>query len=733
MSSTIPPKVELVEPKGAEWAKERTLADLVSQVRVSNKILASIGGDKAKDLEHLVNLDKEAGKAAQGLGGTTTRLKSTNQAVEDLETSLYKSRRRYDEMSSRMETWGRNLSSSQGAARSFGTILESTGNKVGQALSAMPIAGPALGVAMAGITVATSMAITRIIEARDTFGEMVQGGLLFNGNIMQFAADVRETGLTLSQFSQIAQRFNTSLVLMGEQRYLRSINNLTTTFGQLGLNAQQGAEFLAEYVDQSRLTSSAYFRTQEQQELAFRENIIQQTALARLTGLSVKEQQAERRRTAERTSMRLMAAQLSAEQRGVYDQLLGPLSNILGPDGAAGLMLQMFGKGATRAGGAAALTVGPEFMGALQQAVSSGDTQSFMGNLPQLLTGVLQMVQRLPAMSGEGSGPAAQLAEQTVRAMTAAQMAQDPRRAQEFRNLILGTAVPLDAASQAVMNTTREFEKAIGALDGAFTRMAGSILDSLTPALNEASRRLSAVTPEQIQSIINFIANPGQIATAAGLATVGGAALGAGTLYAGRRLLTSGAGAAGATSAGAAGATVASAGAARGLLGAGSPALARLGMSAVPFGGALGGLIEGFTTGDWIRGTVVGAGGLAGGLLGGIGGTALLPGVGTVAGGIAGGMAGENIARGIYEWFAGSPNTVQNITPPEAAPSANFPQDLIDTLEEGFALMGQKIDLLNEKLTDTSVITTALLEIKTQTTNTAGYTNDTRNILNDRM
>jgi hypothetical protein len=713
MSASIPPKVELIEPKGAEWAKERTLADLVSQVRISNRILTRIGGDNAKDLEHLTTLDNQAGKAAQGLQQTTAKLRITEQAVEDLETSLYKSRRRYDQMSERMEAWGRNLSSSQGAARSFGGFLETTGNKLGQSLSTLPVAGPALGAAMAGITIATSMAITRIIEARDTFGEMVQGGLLFNGNIMQFAADVRETGLTLGQFSQIAQRFNTSLVLMGEQRYLRSINNLTTTFGQLGLNAQQGAEFLAEYVDQSRLTSSAYFRTQEQQEAAFKENIIQQTALARLTGLSVREQQAERRRTAERTSMRLMAAQLGQEQRVVFDQLLGPLSNILGTEGATGMLLQVFGKGATRAGGAAAQTVGPEFMAELQQAVASGNAQSFVGNLPQLMGGVLQMAQRLPAMAGEAGGPAAQLAEQVVRALAPAQMAQDPARAQQFRDLLAGTTTALDASSQAVMNTTREFEKAIGALDGAFTRMAGSILESLTPALNEASRRLSAVTPEQIQSIMNFITNPSQLLTAAGLTVAGGAALGAGTLYAGRRLLRAGT----------------------------TPAtsrLARIGRLVPGLGGVAAGGAEYLNSGDWFKSLFVGAGALGGGILGGAGGTALLPGVGTVAGGVAGGMAGENIARGIYEWFAGAPAALSPGATPGEAPAAtfaatNFQQDLIDTLEDGFRLMGQKIDLLNTKLADTSLIATTLTEIKSQISNTASNTHDTQRILNDRL
>jgi hypothetical protein len=686
MSGTTTTRID--ENQSNSWAKEVTLADLRNRVGEQNtflkRVLTKITGVQAEDVENIKTVNEALGKvgtSARRLAKVTSEnADEIAEAKRDLKEKLG---RRIDSVSRSMDSWGRGLGSSQSASAQFGRTLENAGHSISRSLSAIPVVGAAAGIAMVGITTATSMAIERIIQTRDVFGSMVQSGLMFNRNLLQFGADVRETGLTVGEFAQVAQQFNTALVLTGEQVFLRSVRNLGSTFDRFGMNIQQGTEFFAEYLDISRLSSTSYIRTQAEQEEAFRQNIVQQTALARLTGVSVRQQQQERRALAERTSMRMMAAQLAPDQKAIYDQLIGPLSAIFGPDGAAGILLQEFGKGATQAGAIAGMTAGPG-LDIIRQAVQSRDASIVTGNLAQLTRSAAENINlgRLPPMMAEAGGLPAQYAEMALRLRDLYMMSQDPTRQQEFADIMAGRTTPLDRPSVAVMETTRSFQQAIGTLDSAFTRMSGSILESLTPALNRAADALGAVTPSQISGITDVITNA-VLNPAALLATgVAGAGLAG---YLGLRTI-------------------------QGMRGASpplpppalpdTPDTAATPRSRLSTGVRVGGpmalitsVIEGFTTGDWARAAATGAGALAGGLLGSAVGT-------PVVGGVIGGTAGAEAGGRLYDWMRG---TAEEPTPP-AGPGApqdeetpKFYNDVILSLQSGFDRLENRLALLDSR------------------------------------
>ena len=313
-----------IDQRQAEsWAQEKTLEKLVRAVGNSNTILQDISAGKASklDLSALQQGVNRAGSAvrtsAEDVGRATSDLKKSMNSVGST-------------VSYEMKQYGRNISSASDLASQFGRNLKDMGDFLGRGLGKVL---PGAGIAVGAFGAAVGYTVTQLQKSRDAFSEMTQSGLLFGGNVLDFASDVARAGLDIREFSYTAGRFSEALVVTGERNFLRSITSLRESFARFNIQPREGAEYFAEFLDQMRLSGSAFFMTQSQMEDAFKVTIQQQQTIANLTGRSIKQQQAEARRLQESKKYQALEAGMTPEMKQRLTALQTQYATVFGAEG----------------------------------------------------------------------------------------------------------------------------------------------------------------------------------------------------------------------------------------------------------------------------------------------------------------------------------------------------------------------------------------------------------------
>lgn len=386
----------MADPRGSgDWATERTLRELRDKVEKSNDLLGKLTNTRIKQADTFEGVMEEVNQDLGGLADALTDAQKAIEANEILEERRAarnrakkdaqeqednkrrdKRRRKVEDYQRSFSDLSRNLMSGANTADGFGRILDRAGDRAVTAIAGLPWGiGTVLGITAAGFQAAIGYVITSLTITRETFVDLYQSGIRFDGSILEMRKSVTAAGLTISDFDRIAKTASQTISKFGEKRFLDSTTRLAKTFTEFGLTAAQGSEYFAEYLENSRLTGTLYFKTMEEQEKAFERNIKQQYEINRLTGVSVKAQRDAQRKLREESEYQLMMANVAPQMREAIEKIENKLS-LFGTDFAKEAAT-LFGTGAVRPGGELATlgTFAPEIIAMLRRGPEAFDAE----------------------------------------------------------------------------------------------------------------------------------------------------------------------------------------------------------------------------------------------------------------------------------------------------------------------------------------------------------------------
>jgi hypothetical protein len=502
MSGTIQ-EVKIIEDRGSQWAKEVTLAALLKAVGNSNELLKAIGGEKTKNVD-LRNLDRLTANAGRG----ARRLAEVSEATSDLRGKLLGMGRTVTDSSRQIARSSADLARSLDSTGGFMRTLSRAGEGVIGSVSRLGPAGAATAVAMTAVATAAGLMIDRVMASRDAFMGMTQAGLYFTGNSLEFAATVRESGLELRQFTQIAEKYNVALLTSAgaESGYLRQVRALGSTFDRLNMTIQDGSEYFAEFLDQNRLTNAAFMRDEQAQREAFIANANIQQELVRLTGVTVRQQREQARGVAASRQMQALmlsrpedaarinrASQNIGTASGMNQQQLDELALFVLEGRALSGDLQR------------ARALAPQAFAAFEEEFRSGGTEqsgrqllSRQQEFGQSAAGS-ELVRFLSLMmqSTGMSGASALLMDIITRG----------RQIDLTRTGAEGgqPGQPIDAATRTVNEVISDFIRAIGSADATLIRASAMAINNFQYEIQAISRVLQEINPDNLMTVLNGI------------------------------------------------------------------------------------------------------------------------------------------------------------------------------------------------------------------------------------
>lgn len=372
---------------GENWASERVLERIAKATEKSASSLATIlqkQGTALTGFSQSVNqADESVDNLAESLeitakaGGKYTRaitdlLQITNKASRDKknqtdyekESFAFAKRNRYAAV--------REFSKSLTGPNGVGSAIGNLGQYIEKGIGTMPVVGPAIGFAAGALTGLAQ----QLFQSRDTFMSMVDQGIMFGGSVTKFRADVAGAGLTVDQFAAIAQNSGAAIQQFGENNFLKTTNSMQSFFEEFGLKLQDGNEWFAEYLENSRLSGTLYLRSIEEQKAAFEESVKQQRELNKLTGASGKKQREEERRLAEMKKLNFLLASVSNDQATAMEKAGRVLINGLGAkaEEVEAIKLQAITGAPTKVGADLQQVIGAPMFNQIMDAMRTGQT-----------------------------------------------------------------------------------------------------------------------------------------------------------------------------------------------------------------------------------------------------------------------------------------------------------------------------------------------------------------------
>lgn len=541
MSGTIQ-EVKVIEDRGSQWAKEVTLAALLKAVGTSNELLKAIGGDKTKniDLRNLDRLTASAGKGARSLA-------EVSEATADLRGKLLGMGRTVTDSSRQIARSSADLAKNLDSTGGFMRTLSRAGEGLIGSVSRLGPAGAATAVAMTAVATAAGLVIDRVMASREAFMGMTQAGLYFAGNSLEFAATVRESGLELRQFTQIAEKYNVALLTSAgaESGYLRQVRALGSTFDRLNMTIQDGSEYFAEYLEQTRLFHMGFQRDERAQREAFIANAEIQQELARLTGVTVRQQREQARQAATSRQVQAMMMALDPAEGERMTRVMRNLTTVMGlTQQQAEEAVLAFRFGRPIAGPLQqAFAIDPGMRERVAQEVTTGGTMEsarrlgaqqeealrrYMGS-PQALMNVL-------LATGTRVSDAVGI---VIESMFRASGIDVSRTGAEGG----APGQPIDARTRTVNEVISTAIRAVGTLDAGIIRGAAEAITTFQNQLQEISNVLREINPDNLMTVLNGIRDVltglntvlgpllrtfSKISEVSGLSGLGAAALGVG-------------------------------------------------------------------------------------------------------------------------------------------------------------------------------------------------------------
>jgi hypothetical protein len=460
----------------SDWAKKEVLDRIAIATENSAESLRVLSRLKDTGMDNLTRGAKAAGAATAGMASDVSRSgKSFGSSLNDLRKTLQQTTWQQEQAVARARQMGSSLST---GTLNAGSMLQNFSDRLSGTFAIIPVFGASVGAAVGALT----GVITQLFQTREAFIALNQSGIMFGGSVARFNQAMGDAGLSSEQFSAIAQQSGQALRIFGETRFLQSTTALRNTFLDLGLTIQQGNEYFAEYIENSRLMGNLYMSTRAQEQAAFERTIRQQQELAILTGASVSEQRRAARERAASAQYRAMMMALPAEEQARLRQVSTALAGT-GMDQKtieAAIMQGAFGR-----------TL-PEF-----------------GRLMSLLP--REMADSIQNFVRTGNAENQQAFIQTI-ARQSEQLRGDPQRMQTFALLSTGSQLEGTIASitqmltqlQSSANLTPEQRADLerlrerGRLIDESTRAIGTAQETLTRALGMISAQINRLVTDHV-------------------------------------------------------------------------------------------------------------------------------------------------------------------------------------------------------------------------------------------
>lgn len=473
-----------------DWAKQQILERIANATERSASSLSAILSGKAEGINQLIDGAKTAGETLvkESEQSKKVRQQMNKMAEEDLKKSLDAKLRQRESERMNESRWAREKRRQTGqmwnqygrSLTNSSSLLQITTTKMTNSLSSIPVIGTALGGALGLV----SGFISSVMQSKDAFIDMVDSGILFDGSLTQFRTALGNAGLSTEQFSAIVSQSGRAISVLGESRFLETTNRLRGFFDDFGYSLSQGNQYFAEYLENSRLSGSVYFRTVEQHAQSFRENMVLMREQSRLTGVSVRQQREQQQALRREARYQALLRSVTPEQRKYIESQESSITSVAGEQGAqfAREFFQM------------ALVGNVERGGMLQTLMSFGQAQAPLGEMAarvrageQLNTDqLLRTIADLPSdifRTLSLRGPEAE----KIMAI---------RQSAEARFRPEGMAPPstseLTAETRALIGAQNTITQLMGQFNAAITELGEKLLKIVTPALEQLNETLRA-------------------------------------------------------------------------------------------------------------------------------------------------------------------------------------------------------------------------------------------------
>jgi hypothetical protein len=483
-------EVQVVSSQSSSWASEATLDKLVRAAEVNNDILKRVAKARNIDLDGIRDLNKSSGTASVSTGKLSQQITSTTGSVRDYERSVYDLQRTTRAFNDKLVGTIRGLRE----APNIGQVLSNAGQGISQFSAGLAAVGGrgrlagltrAIGTAglVAGAVTSTSAAVIgRFIEAGDVFRDMIESGVIFDGTVSGMIQSVRSTGMSLERAGQLIQSHSEAILITGEQRFFQTVSTMQETFNRMGMDANRGAEALANLTEMQRLSGSLFMLSEQERIRANETMLNQMHAQQRLTGISLRRQQEEQLAVARREKVRILEAGMTGPQREIVAQQRAAMANMgMRPELIEAALLEAFEGFGTREGGMARNLYGAEYERIIQQ-LRTGATiggleqrEAFRARSQEVLTGS----QRGIALMGESAYAQFIRAQglatlERGQAGTQAPPGQEDElrgRQEQFERALQGQAI-LERSTIDLYTTQDSVAKTMGRLEGLLAKAA---------------------------------------------------------------------------------------------------------------------------------------------------------------------------------------------------------------------------------------------------------------------
>jgi hypothetical protein len=480
------------------WATELTLSRLYDVSKESKALLEKIAGTKLDATSDPVRAEaKKTAKELSLFGRVTSSVaKKTkddfNEALTDLRGSV-----RYFSRDLRSPDLYKGLTTgfAQGGQR-LGSLLENFSDRVSGLAASFPVVGPVVG----GVIGAFTGVIQQLFATREAFITLNQSGILFGGSLARYNQALGDAGLSSEQFAAIAQQSGSAIRLFGETRFLQTTTNLRDSFLNLGLTIQQGNEYFAEYLENSRLVGNLYMSTREQEQAAFERTIKQQQELAILTGATVTEQRRAARERAASAQYRAMMMALPEPERRRLEGVATSMA-AAGMDQKtieAAIMQSAFGRTLPEYSRMLSLLPG-EMRDTISQFVQTGTAENqraFIETLSQQATALRASPQMQTLVQLVAGGSLEGAATSIINLLTQVQNAGRPTPEQEeaLRKLNERNRV-IDDNTRAIGSASEAIARTLGAIQSEINKFTeANLLPPFTDVMDRVRDAIGALT-----------------------------------------------------------------------------------------------------------------------------------------------------------------------------------------------------------------------------------------------
>jgi DNA-binding TFAR19-related protein (PDSD5 family) len=494
---TIENPITVDSRQSNSWAQEQTLRDLNAKMGSNNEILKRLGAKWNVDLDNLKEADSVVRDNNTAVGKNTDQVKESTKKSKEATESYTRS---VDELRWSMRNYKNSMNDLISGSSDPLRRLPEVAENLGSGLAGLMGRSTALSRIFVGVGLAASLVIDRFLQAGDAYRSMIQAGVIFDGSVTGMAASVRSAGLSLEEGARLVSQYGQAMIVQGETRFFRSMEDLSRTFANLGLNSSQGSEAMLELMELQRMSGELFMISERDRIAANVQSLQLMQAEAILTGKSVQRQREEQRRIQESQRLQILQATLTPEQ--LAQQRLA--STQLGRMGIPtevieGLLMESITGAATRVSGQARLSYGPVVEEVLQQ-IRRGQAGE-IGNLPQrerLLTYQERLLQGGAAAAlayGQRSQDfVAQIAPVLQQGRMALRGEPDNQRERQARAEAMARGEQV-LADQTVnlYNTQNQLAVATGRAEAALIRLAEHAINPLMSSISSLATSINSL------------------------------------------------------------------------------------------------------------------------------------------------------------------------------------------------------------------------------------------------